>query len=34
MASHMLRAFALSAVAAVTFAPSGGAVAQDWKCYT
>ena len=33
MASHILRAFALS-VAAVTVAPSSGAVAQDWKCYT
>ena len=34
MASHMLRAFALSVLAALTFAPSSAAVAEDWKCYT
>ena len=34
MASHMPRAFAVSVLAAVTFAPSSAAVAQDWKCYT
>jgi TRAP-type C4-dicarboxylate transport system substrate-binding protein len=32
--AYMLRAVAASAVAALTFAPSSAAVAQDWKCYT